>query len=55
MPVAASVGAPLLAIGCVAPRSLFDDADKTEAFWAQLARLAKLISHPSHENGKGSG
>ena len=55
MPVAAATGAPLLAIGCVAPRALFKDSEKTEAFWAQLARLAKLVSHPSHENRKGGG
>lgn len=54
MPVAAA-GAPLLAIGCIAPRALFKDSEKAEAFWAQLARLAKLISYPSHDGAKDSG
>ncbi len=46
MPVAAPTDSPLLAIGCVAPRSLLDDAEKADLFWAQLASLAKLIGQP---------
>lgn len=47
MPVEAAADSPLLAIGCVAPRALFDDAGKSGLFWAQLASLAKLISQPA--------
>lgn len=57
MPVTASAGEPLLAIGCVAPRALFDDTEKAGKFWAQLASLSKLINRPaarSHQTGKNS-
>lgn len=46
MPVTTSPGEPLLAIGCVAPRALLDDAEKANAFWAELASLTKLINRP---------
>lgn len=46
LPVETAADSPLLAIGCVAPRSLFNEAEKAGLFWAQLASLAKLISQP---------
>jgi DNA-binding IclR family transcriptional regulator len=51
MPVAPAAGAPLLAIGCVAPRALFNDAETADALWAQLASLARLIGRPGREPG----
>lgn len=46
LPVTASAGAPLLAIGCVAPRSLVNDAARADSFWTQLDGLSGLISPP---------
>lgn len=46
IPVTAHAGAPLLAIGCVAPRSLLHDAARADSFWSQLGGLSGLISPP---------
>jgi DNA-binding IclR family transcriptional regulator len=51
IPVTASAGAPLLAIGCVAPKTLLADREKAEAFWGQMASLAKLVGQTGREKG----
>ncbi|MBC7437117.1 MAG: helix-turn-helix domain-containing protein [Bdellovibrionales bacterium] len=58
MPVAASPGSPLLAIGCIAPRALLADVKLADSFWAQFANLSKLINRPvaaGQDGGKNGG
>jgi DNA-binding IclR family transcriptional regulator len=52
VPVTVHAGAPLLAIGCVAPRALLADAVKAEVFWGQIGSLSRLIKPPVAGEGK---